>query len=90
MALLTEAAEPAVRELAWAAQRYAEAAEADGSDFESVYNHGLTLQELALRAGSSREEQLELLQQVLPWGKPCTLSLINSFVLCSLLRLSSC
>ncbi len=62
--LLTEAAEPAVRELAWAAQRYAEAAEADESDFESVYNHGLTLQELALRAGSSEEQQLELLGQV--------------------------
>ena len=65
LALLTEAAEPAVRELAWAAQRYAAAAEADENDFESVYNHGLTLQELALKAGSSQEEQLELLKQVL-------------------------
>ena len=62
--LLTETTDPTTRELAFAAQRYGKAAQRDPGDFEAVYNHGLALQELALRAGSSRKEQQELLIQV--------------------------
>lgn len=53
-----------VRELAFAAQRYNRLAQREPDDFEAVYNHGLALQELALRATASRHEQLQLLQQV--------------------------
>ena len=62
--MLTETTDPTTRELAFAAQRYGKAAQRDPGDFEAVYNHGLALQELALRAGSSRKEQQDLLIQV--------------------------
>ena len=57
-----QGAEPSVRELALAAQRYAKATQQDGGDFEAVYNHGLALQELATHV-SDRSEQLRLLSQ---------------------------
>lgn len=60
-----EATDLGTRELAYAAQRYGKAARRDATDFEAVYNHGLALQELALRAVDSRQEQLGLLEQVL-------------------------
>ena len=59
-----KSADHSTRELAFAAQRYAKAAQKDPSDYESVYNHGLALQELASRMASSRTEQMQLLQQV--------------------------
>lgn len=59
-----KSADHSTRELAFAAQRYAKAAQKNPADFESVYNHGLALQELASRMASSRTEQMRLLEQV--------------------------
>ena len=56
---LTESTDLSTRELACAAQRYGKAAQLDSEDFDTVYNHGLALQELALRATTSRQEQLD-------------------------------
>ena len=61
-----KSADHSTRELAFAAQRYAKAAQRNSFDFEAIYNHGLALQELASRVTSSRDEQMRLLQQVLP------------------------
>ena len=61
---LSDTADHTIRELAFAAQRYGKAAQRDPEDFEAVYNHGLALQELALRSGNSRNEQQKLLTQV--------------------------
>jgi hypothetical protein len=52
------------RELAVAAERYAEAAANNADDFEAVYNHGLALQELATRSGNDRQLQYRLLKEV--------------------------
>ena len=59
-----KSADHSTRELAFAAQRYAKAAQKDPSDYESVYNHGLALQELASRMAASRTEQMQLLEKV--------------------------
>ena len=59
-----KSADHSTRELAFAAQRYAKAAQKNPSDFESIYNHGLALQELASRMASSRTEQMQLLEKV--------------------------
>ena len=59
-----KSADHSTRELAFAAQRYAKAAQKNPSDYESVYNHGLALQELASRMASSNTEQMRLLEQV--------------------------
>jgi hypothetical protein len=61
---LTDITDPVVRELALAAQRYGRAGQRDPGDFEAIYNHGLALQELALRSNSSRPHQELLLRQV--------------------------
>ena len=70
-----KSADHSTRELAFAAQRYAKAAQKNPSDFESVYNHGLALQELASRMASSRTEQMQLLEKVnagiWPHDSPC-------------------
>ena len=58
--------DPHVRELAFAAQKYGAAGLRDPGDFEAIYNHGLALQELALRCSGSRENQEFLLRQVCP------------------------
>ncbi|KAK9803421.1 hypothetical protein WJX72_010561 [[Myrmecia] bisecta] len=58
-----EGADHHVRELAFAAQRYAKAAQRDTADFDAVYNHGLALQELATRLGAAPSDQLRLLNQ---------------------------
>ena len=58
-----KSADPVTRELALAAQRFARAAQRQPGDFEACYNHGLALQELAVRAGVSRAEQLRLLAE---------------------------
>ncbi|CAL8468113.1 g7652 [Coccomyxa elongata] len=58
-----KSADHSTRELAFAAQRYAKAAQRNSADFEAIYNHGLALQELASRVTSSRDEQMRLLQQ---------------------------
>lgn len=60
-----KSADHSTRELAFAAQRYAKAAQRNSADFEAIYNHGLALQELASRVTSSRDEQTRLLQQVI-------------------------
>ncbi len=76
-----KSADHSTRELAFAAQRYAKAAQKDPSDYESVYNHGLALQELASRMASSRTEQMQLLQQVRPhalWVLWYVLSILNN------------
>ena len=59
-----KSADHSTRELAFAAQRYAKAAQKDPSDYEAVYNHGLALQELASRMAASRTEQMQLLEKV--------------------------
>lgn len=61
---LAENKDPQVRELAFAAQKYGAAGIKDPGDFEAIYNHGLALQELALRCSGSRESQEHLLRQV--------------------------
>ena len=61
---LTETKDLQVRELAFAAQKYGAAAMRDPGDFEAIYNHGLALQELALRSSETRENQEVLLRQV--------------------------
>lgn len=61
---LTETKDPQVRELAFAAQKYGAASVRDPGDFEAIYNHGLALQELALRCSETRENQEILLRQV--------------------------
>ena len=61
---LEDNTDPAIRELAYAAQKYGRLAAVDPSDSDAIYNHGLALQELALRASTSRTDQEKLLQQV--------------------------
>lgn len=63
---LNETKDPQVRELAFAAQKYGAASMRDPGDFEAIYNHGLALQELALRCSETRENQEILLRQVGP------------------------
>lgn len=60
---LPASADADTRELAVAAQRYAEAASEDAADFEAVYNHGLALQELATRSSSDPVRHFQLLTQ---------------------------
>ncbi|KAK9806699.1 hypothetical protein WJX73_010014 [Symbiochloris irregularis] len=60
---LPEGADINLKELAAAAQRYSQLAAEAPEDYDSVYNHGLALQELAARLGSAQAEQLQLLQQ---------------------------
>ena len=57
-------ADAGLKDLAAAAQRYGQAADAAPGDYDAVYNHGLALQELATRLGSSQADQLALLSQV--------------------------
>lgn len=83
---LTETKDSQVRELAFAAQKYGTAGIRNPGDFEAIYNHGLALQELALRCSETREDQEALLRQVsLPessWAKKqiCLLiSLLDQF-----------
>ncbi|GLC41926.1 hypothetical protein PLESTF_000101200 [Pleodorina starrii] len=55
-----------LRELALAANQYQKAEAAagpSGQDFETLYNHGLVLQEMAGKLHSSPADQLKLLQQ---------------------------
>lgn len=61
-----ETKDPQVRELVLAAQKYGAAGLLDPGDFEAVYNHGLALQELALRYSETRENQEILLRQASP------------------------
>lgn len=69
-----------VRELTLAAQRYGRAGQRDPGDFEAIYNHGLALQELALRSNSSRPQQELLLRQVItpPPATTATISCLRS------------
>lgn len=60
---LVASADAGTRELAVAAERYAEAAANNADDFEAVYNHGLALQELATRSGNDRQLQYRLLKE---------------------------
>lgn len=62
---LEDNADAVIRELAYAAQKYGRMAAVDPSNSDAIYNHGLALQELALRASTSRTDQEKLLQQVL-------------------------
>ena len=61
---LPDSADSGLKELAAAAQRYGQAASKSPGDYDAVYNHGLALQELATRLGSSQGDQLRLLLQV--------------------------
>ena len=61
---LRETKDPHIRELILAAQGYETAGMLDPGDFEAVYNHGLALQELALRCTETRENQEIMFRQV--------------------------
>lgn len=53
-----------VRELAFAARQYAGASGADPADYDSLYNHGLVLQELSGGLPAASAEAAAMLRQV--------------------------
>jgi hypothetical protein len=64
LAQLAQDADLHVRELAFAARQYTGASGADPADYDSLYNHGLVLQELSGRLPAASAEQAAMLRQV--------------------------
>lgn len=74
--------EPHTRELAFAAKQYAVACDQNPNNYDTLYNHGLVLYELASRVPARTPEQMSLLHQV-SWPRAASLSpaLINCYYL---------
>ena len=67
---LQDETDPHIKDLLFAAKRYASLMQADPNNFDSVYNHGLVLQELAAKLrwgieGGEREGEMKHVWQLL-------------------------
>ena len=67
---LEDETDPHIKDLLFAAKRYAALIQTDGNNFEAVYNHGLVLQGLAAKfrmriSGGNRDGELKQVWQLL-------------------------